>query len=1091
MRPFLTLLILVPVVLFGQKNVKPFDSWETLKKGVEYHEKEAYGDAIREYQKISVNDTNYTSAQYEAALSYRAMKNFDSSIIVLENLLKYELSNDYVYQVYVELGNSYDDKGETDNAIKAYTAGLQKFPYQHILLYNRGLCYEKQEKYKEAALDYQASIVSNRLYAQPNFRLGIIACRMGLYDQAMLSIMMGAYLSPEKAAEKSAIAYLEEMADMSADIKKIDQTLLATDPYEDYNVFFENKTALQSNFKVKQTIKTSYGRQMELFLKNNKYDESSTDFWNANYMKFFSSVYKAGKLDMLILFSLSSIDSDEIQATIKSKIDKVKSFYQWSEPVFSDAVSNTYMTFEGKEQWVNTTYAKGLKTIGRVSASGKQIGNQYTFYSNGQVQVIMKLNEEGNSSGDWEIYTMSGHLSRTVKLLNAEGTKLGVTDYYASGEPQYKYTKVNDLFEDTICEYYRNGTVKLRYSMLADKKNGEYVSFYPNGQMREQKNYKNNVIDGMYRSWHPNGVLEDEVMVKDGELNGKRVNRYENNQISQERNYKDDLLEGQNTEYFADGKISETSTYKKGNVTGAFMSYYPNGKKSTEAEFDESGKENGTSSWYDVNENKFQRLYFSKGNLNKVEYLDKAGTAKYTSELDNKKMMLVYHYPDGREKSKGELVNGFKNGEWNNYDRYGNLRKKETFKNGVHVDTVYEYHANGQLAKKYFTKDDKTEGLYLEYNIFGDLVQEGMYLNDELVGDWYVYRNDGSMSSHHFYANGDRHGYQLEYGPTGDLASFRLLEYGNLVRDKILDTNGQVILESGVYDGEIRIPAINKKFDRLVSHYKDGEADGRFVYYTSRGTPEVEGDYLNDEKNGEWKYYYMDGKLRMKRTYLNGKLNGLSTEYYPNGNKKAETNYVMNSAEGLSTHYYSNGQKSLEGTYVNDERQGKFTSYGYKGEICMLRDYDEGVIISYNYLDATGKEKTPIIANSKEMSITTYYPNGKKGVEFKRVNGLLEGSYISYYENGQKHLVESFLHDEKNGKNYEYSETGVKILEGDYVKGSLHGWLIEYYPNGKVKSKTPYKFGDRQGWASEYAQDGKLVKQTYFHVDDEIEVKAL
>ena len=67
MKILITLCLLLPLMVTAQKKLNYLSSPEIIKKGLEYHEKEQYSDAIEEYKKVSINDTNYATAQYEMA----------------------------------------------------------------------------------------------------------------------------------------------------------------------------------------------------------------------------------------------------------------------------------------------------------------------------------------------------------------------------------------------------------------------------------------------------------------------------------------------------------------------------------------------------------------------------------------------------------------------------------------------------------------------------------------------------------------------------------------------------------------------------------------------------------------------------------------------------------------------------------------------------------------------------------------------------------------------------------------------------------------------------------------------------------------
>ena len=70
MKNIILLLLFIPFYHFGQKNSNLENSEELLQKGYDHYQKEEYYEAIRDYNKVSNNDTKYAKTQYEMALSY-------------------------------------------------------------------------------------------------------------------------------------------------------------------------------------------------------------------------------------------------------------------------------------------------------------------------------------------------------------------------------------------------------------------------------------------------------------------------------------------------------------------------------------------------------------------------------------------------------------------------------------------------------------------------------------------------------------------------------------------------------------------------------------------------------------------------------------------------------------------------------------------------------------------------------------------------------------------------------------------------------------------------------------------------------------
>ena len=75
-----------------------------------------------------------------------------------------------------------------------------------------------------------------------------------------------------------------------------------------------------------------------------------------------------------------------------------------------------------------------------------------------------------------------------------------------------------------------------------------------------------------------------------------------------------------------------------------------------------------------------------------------------------------------------------------------------------------EHYDNGQLLRKYYTKNDELEGEYSSYHYNGQLFEKCYYKNDELEGEYLSYYNNGQLWEKRYYKNG----IQVEYDPISE-----------------------------------------------------------------------------------------------------------------------------------------------------------------------------------------------------------------------------------------------------------------------------------------------------------------------------------
>lgn len=1096
MKRFIAAFALIPFVSMGQKNVVVNeDPAKTIARGIELYDEEKYAEAIEEFDKININDTSYANAQYETALSYYKLENYKQAEEILEELLEYKIRFNFKHRVYLLLGNAYDDEKNHEKALEVFTEGLKHYPYQHNLFYNRGLVYENLKQYDKAMADYQSAIQGNMYHASSHLRLGILAANEGYYQQAMLSLMTFCYISPDDSRVPSVASLMDKMGNGTFEQEKKNFKMFDTDIYEDYNLMFINKNALESKAKIKLSIPTNYGKQFMFFLRNNHFIEGNMDFWNQHYMRFYDEVFKKKMVDHITMVPLLTLDNEYYQAQVAKNINKIKTFYNWARPTFKDKASIQIMQFDGSTQEVYADYNPSyLEAIGHIKMVNKEpipFGTFNYFHPNGSLKMVAHFTDNGKATGTWEIYNnFDGGIERKVVFTDKETEKYQL-EYYFTGELYQKYRMFNDKVEDSLVRYYRNGTMREFYLYKNDKRNGLHISYYTDGTKLEELTFKEGKRDGPYTSYHSNGQKEDEYTFVNDKVEGAYKSYYADGTLKSEYNYKEGKYDGPYTEYHPNGKVMKKGTYKNGTEIGEYNEYWSNGALLSQMNLDESGKQNGNSVFYDFDGKKYEVLEFSKGDLKTIKFYDKAGNEKTVASKKGKTLDYERTYSNGKTSIKGSYVDNQRDGIWLYYDYYGNITRREKYKAGVIQDTVLSYHSNGQIHKMLMVKNGEYDGLYLEYNIFGDLISEGTFKNGNYDNAWYSYYPDGSMSDRDFYVQDSRQGFQISYDINGKMNTMEEYDNGRIIAHTFFDTTETIISQIGEYNGVVQLMDPTNKYVGLKAHYTNGYADGEFTWYHFGDKISCKGQFKNGERVGKWTYYTLDGKLKREVDYVNGDLHGKDIEYYENGNKRYEFNYEHGQAEGKFIFFHENGKVETEGTYLDDERHGRVTYYSLNGQIQMIRNYHLGKIISYTYLDANGNEVKPVELENKEMKFVTYYKNGKKSNEHFRKNGLIEGKYISYHDNGKISDESNYIHGEENGLNTEYNEQGQKISEISFVKGNRHGKATYYYANGKVKEEMMYTFGKLNGEKKIYGQDGKLITIITYYDDEIIAIKKL
>lgn len=1092
MKKLALLAFLLPVSLFGQKNIETVGSPQLISDGIKLYEEKSYYDAISKFRQVSVNDTNYCTAQYESALAYLQLEEYYFAQKILKELIALEVSYPNRAQAYILLGQVYDGDKKLDEALKTYAEGLEKYPKNSGLYFARGITYEKFEKYQEAIEDFKRSAQCNIGHAGSHLRLGMIAAREGHYTESILSLMTFLLLEPNSNRSAGVVSLLEKISDGSFDPTPKNITLSAAgDDYEDLNLFIRNKVALQDKYKAKFTISTSYAKQLHLILSTLKYDKNNEGFWHQLYLPLFEDIFVSKQLDALILFSLRSVDSDKIQSKLNASKSKTTVFYKEAANKWQKHMSHQYMEFEGKKQHVFAIYnSSGLQAVGKISEKEVIYGTYYYYHTDGGLSLVAKFNDNGEKTDlwTWRDYFSQKITEETTYIKNVmEGrTKI----YYASGELKQTRYYVNGVIQDTMYNFYRSGDIQEKIAMKSDLRDGLTTGYHPNGKVEFTVEYKKGEPNGKYMLYHLNGQLAREFNLTNGEITGTRKTYYPTGQIETEYEFNaEGVTFGPYKKWYPNGQLEEKGTLKDGKSLGEINQFYSNGQPFSTSNFDESGKENGSTVYFDNDGKKYESFTYKKGSLEEIALFNKKGDVVEKQTRSGKKFAYKSHYANGRVYLEGLIQNDKKTGVWKNYDQYGNIKYTEKYLEGELTDTTFGYHPNGKLNYRIVYKNGQKDGLYLEYDQMGTLIEEGYFKNNERSNDWYKYDSNGDIVSEFCFKNGERHGLQKEYAVNGTLSQYDIFDNGEVISSVFLDTAAKTIQKFGVFHGDVVLRDANNTYDQFKASYKNGASDGKSTWYNITGKPLIEGNYINSKKDGLWTWYHESGKVKKTIMYKMGEIHGDYKEYGENGLLVFEGKYENGSAEGLISHYYENGKLEYQSNYMNDERHGRMVSYAMDGSVQQYRMYERGVLISYSYLDKNGKEVEPIQIGLGTSKIITYYQSGGKSVEQTRVNGEIDGVYTEYYPNGKVMNRENFIYGDKDGTCTEYYETGTKKAEKNYKLGEKHGTDTEYYPNGKVKRTQEFMFDKADGARKEYNETGKLIKTTYFFNDEIIEVK--
>ena len=354
--------------------------------------------------------------------------------------------------------------------------------------------------------------------------------------------------------------------------------------------------------------------------------------------------------------------------------------------------------------------------------------------------------------------------------------------------------------------------------------------------------------------------------------------------------------------FFKNLAIKEKNLEGKKLREGPFISYHDNGRIHKSGSYN-NGLKVGDWKEYDKYGKLLKILTYNKGKIDKK------------SRPDRIKEFATFH-DNGRLKEKGKTKNGKRDGEWNIYDKNGDITSiivydygKEISRNiPQKVKELIEYHSNGRIKTKGNTLDGKKDGVFTYYNPRGKIVKSVLFSNGVLIkdddssaanqikklkeGDHITYHKSGRIKETGKYLNGKKQGEWRKYDKKGVTTMVTVFENGDLIFEQnpnIIEqfvsyhSNGRIkeqgMKRGGERDGEWVLFSKRGKLLRKTNFFRD-EVVGQnstkvinsFVTYHNNGYVKEEGILNMGQRDGIWKVYNNEGSHVETVTYENGKI---------------------------------------------------------------------------------------------------------------------------------------------------------------------------------------------------------------------------
>lgn len=265
-----------------------------------------------------------------------------------------------------------------------------------------------------------------------------------------------------------------------------------------------------------------------------------------------------------------------------------------------------------------------------------------------------------------------------------------------------------------------------------------------------------------------------------------------------------------------------------------------------------------------------------------------------------------------------------------------------------------------------------------------------------------------------------------------------------------------------------------------VGEYQD-KPMGNWTYYHPNGVASTFGSYNKDgQADGKWIWYNNEGDSLNLITFKKGKKEGLYKEFHPNGYISQTFKYENEKTEGEILDYYYNGALYSTSKVKADIKNGKQVFFHMIGTKATEVEWQDGVVntkVKKYYPDESISEEIEY-TNTQMNGNSTYYYQGTGQISAKGnyKDGLQDGEWIWYHPDGKLKQKGAFLKNSPIGHWEEYDINGVLQSAYDYDENTKKNGASKLYFEGKLVREEQYNKGDIKSYKC-YDLDGNLLNE--------------
>ncbi len=1089
MRQFLLLILtLACTVCQAQVSRIPLiKASELIGEGLKLHEEGKYDEAIAKYDAISRNDSSYAWAVYEKTLSYYSKKDHTKAIEIANFGLT--LKSEYEPLFHLMLAASLDDAGNREGALKAYQKGIDKYPNDYRLHYNKGVVYYRMWKINEATACLQRTIELNFFHANSHRLLGLICMEQDQLSRAILSTLTYLTIEPQHSLAADNIIKLERY--LTEDIVyNPDSVLLKIDDeaFQTTDLVLKSHAALNVKFKLQSKLDFKIVRQLQAFLEKLEYDENSQDFWMKKYVAFYQKIWKSGTFEDNTYYWLASVDE-----RAKKKYEKddanIKKIKASASTEFQKIGRFKKFTINGKESLYRVGFHENdiIQSIVTDYDEEKEIIRGYAefYHANGALASRGIYDQSGSRTGEWKFYDALGLLSQ-ISQYAPKDSIVAYQNYFSNGNISDEGTLRAGEDDGKYASFYASGGKKYEVNIERSKKTGKSIEYFEDGNVSSEAFYKDGTLNGLLKNYHPNGKLSSERMMVDDEEEGVFKSYYINGQLNVTGKVEKDITQGEWLYHHDNGQLSSKAFFKDNLKEGIYTTFHRNGGKTSEGNYSKN-EPTGVHKYYDEDGKISSEENYENGQIKSYKYFDKQGNILAENSRKGEVLEIKTFYPSGAKKIEGKINKEGRQGVFTEYHESGGKNTESEYLNGMLTGVTKEYGETGRIISENAYKNDTLDGYHIQYESNGKMSQEGWFVKGLAQGAWKNYHDNGILKDLIYYNGNIIDGFSEHFHPNGKKESEYFVR--NLVVETIVqfDTTGKAFNTIEIPKGNANVVLKGISGSKLREYtYKNGNKSGEEIFYYTNGSKQASMTYKYGKEWGLRTTYDISSNKEREYTYQNDIMDGPTRMYYEDGKIEFEGFYKENEIDSISKWYAYDGTLETIISLKNGKRNGEYTYFGEDGKTAAYKlNYRNDQITGYTYLDKNSQWLPLTPVKNGTFDLKAYFPNGKSSYEGSYVKNQRHGLCRHFYMNGNIKDERNFDLGMNEGEQKEYFLSGKPRIAYLEKNNSRNGFYKTFNENGTLKRDENYVVGHLHGKIKEFDNLGKLTRTRNFYYGNE------